>query len=539
VNTIQSQGGAVAVGGNVYDQRFFHLPAAPPSGAAFVVPYPRNPLFTGRDNELRDIGELLDGGAYVAVVGTGGLGKTQLAAEYAHAARARYPGGVFWLNMEQLEGIAGQVAVLAGPGGLNPPQALALDFAGKVAAVRAAWTEPVARLLIFDNLEDPKLLKERRPTSGGTRVLITSRRQTWAADSGIRRIGLPLLPRQASLVVLLEPRAQKNDKQAGDLLADPTTAKEADAICAALGDLPLAVAVAGRYLEASSASLTYYRNQIEATPLTHRSLDAQLEQALPTGHEASILKTFALSYDKLEPAKPTDALALTMLHRSALLAPAPIPRRLLLRAVELNPDAEDSMDPADDAVNQLAALGLIEDLGDEGLRLHRLLAAYARHRAPAAAEDRTALEAALIGEVYAVNMAGYPLAGVPYLPHLRQMIAVADRRGDASAAKLLNNLGYLLDSQGDLAGARPYFERALAIREQTLGPTHPDTARSLNNLGGLLYGQGDPAAALPLFERALGILEQKLGPDHPNTHVAQEWLEIVRRALDDTRSGKI
>jgi Tfp pilus assembly protein PilF len=97
----------------------------------------------------------------------------------------------------------------------------------------------------------------------------------------------------------------------------------------------------------------------------------------------------------------------------------------------------------------------------------------------------------------------------------------------------------LLDSQGDLAGARPYFERALAIREQTLGPTHPDTARSLNNLGGVRYGPGDPAAALPLFERALGILEQKLGPDHPNTHVAQEWLEIVRRALDDTRSGKI
>ena len=46
-----------------------------------------------------------------------------------------------------------------------------------------------------------------------------------------------------------------------------------------------------------------------------------------------------------------------------------------------------------------------------------------------------------------------------------------------------NNLGYLLQAQGDLAGARPVYERALAIRERVLGPEHPYTAASLNNLG--------------------------------------------------------
>jgi tetratricopeptide (TPR) repeat protein len=60
-------------------------------------------------------------------------------------------------------------------------------------------------------------------------------------------------------------------------------------------------------------------------------------------------------------------------------------------------------------------------------------------------------------------------------------------------ATSLNNLGGLLDSQGDLAGARSYYEQALAIRQRTHGPDHPDTALSLNNLGYLIKAQGDLA----------------------------------------------
>ena len=78
----------------------------------------------------------------------------------------------------------------------------------------------------------------------------------------------------------------------------------------------------------------------------------------------------------------------------------------------------------------------------------------------------------------------------------------------------LNNLALLLQDQGDLAGARALYERALAIREKALGPEHPDTAKSLNNLAVLLQAQGDLAGARPLFERALAIYEKALGPEH-------------------------
>src|SRR5215218_2096980 len=95
----------------------------PPATPAFAVPYQRNPLFVGRSADLAALESLLDSARCVALAGTGGLGKTQLAVEYAYRARAQYPGGVFWLVMDTLGSIAGQVAALAGPDGLALPGA--------------------------------------------------------------------------------------------------------------------------------------------------------------------------------------------------------------------------------------------------------------------------------------------------------------------------------------------------------------------------------------------------------------------------------
>ena len=81
----------------------------------------------------------------------------------------------------------------------------------------------------------------------------------------------------------------------------------------------------------------------------------------------------------------------------------------------------------------------------------------------------------------------------------------------------VNNLAFLHRARGDLAAAQPLLERALAIRENVLGPEHPDTAASVNNLGVLFGDQGDLAAAQPLLERALAIREKALGPEHPDT----------------------
>jgi tetratricopeptide (TPR) repeat protein len=79
----------------------------------------------------------------------------------------------------------------------------------------------------------------------------------------------------------------------------------------------------------------------------------------------------------------------------------------------------------------------------------------------------------------------------------------------------LHNLGMLLQDTGEYDAARPYLERALAIREKVMGADHPNTAQSLNNLGMLLQDTGEYDAARPYLERALAIREKVMGPTIP------------------------
>src|SRR5262249_30487612 len=94
----------------------------------------------------------------------------------------------------------------------------------------------------------------------------------------------------------------------------------------------------------------------------------------------------------------------------------------------------------------------------------------------------------------------------------------------------LNTLADLYRAQGYHEEARLLGKRALALREQALGPTHPDVAESLNTLAQVYEDQGQDSEALPLIQRALAILAHAL-PDHPHTAMAQEQLAALLRRM--------
>jgi hypothetical protein len=73
-----------------------------------------------------------------------------------------------------------------------------------------------------------------------------------------------------------------------------------------------------------------------------------------------------------------------------------------------------------------------------------------------------------------------------------------------------------MSRQGRYADAVTRARESLALREQALGPDHPDLSVSLGNFGALLQETGDYPAARTAFERALRIEEARLGPDHPD-----------------------
>ncbi|MCS6938606.1 MAG: tetratricopeptide repeat protein, partial [Roseiflexus sp.] len=187
---------------------------------------------------------------------------------------------------------------------------------------------------------------------------------------------------------------------------------------------------------------------------------------------------------------PADAHAVALLARAARLAPGEaIPRDLLLATLRLPEEDRSARREAVRGLNRLLALGLLERLEAGALRIHRLLSAFARQAAP---DDGAlaAVEAAVIDAAYAANASGAPAQMAPLLPHLRFLAEAARARNDEWAATLFNEYGIYLQMVGDYAAARPLYERALAIRDQALGPAHPDTAASLNNLAALLADRG-------------------------------------------------
>jgi len=100
-------------------------------------------------------------------------------------------------------------------------------------------------------------------------------------------------------------------------------------------------------------------------------------------------------------------------------------------------------------------------------------------------------------------------------------------------ATSLNNLAYLYKTLGDYPKAEPLYQRALAIQEKALGPEHPDVALSLNNLAEFYRALGDYANAMPLLQRALAIKEKALGPEHPDVATSLISLAELYRAAGD------
>lgn len=107
---------------------------------------------------------------------------------------------------------------------------------------------------------------------------------------------------------------------------------------------------------------------------------------------------------------------------------------------------------------------------------------------------------------------------------------VAQRRLGAAVDGTISSLDLdwpLYDDQGRYGEAEPLYRRALVIRENSLGPDHPDAATSIQNLAGFYAAQGQYDEAEPLELRGLSIRERTLGPEHPFTATSLNNLATV------------
>jgi tetratricopeptide (TPR) repeat protein/transcriptional regulator with XRE-family HTH domain len=491
-----------------------HVPEPAPLPSGSRMPLSRNWRFTGRVDDLLALARLLKDAQTVAIgprgvagmTGMGGIGKTQLASAFVHRYGQFFAGGVFWLSFADPGNIPHEIVACGGVGFMDlRPDFASLSLEQQVQVVRAAWQSPLPRLLVFDNCEDEALLAEWQPTTGGCHVLLTSRRSDWDPTLGVRKLPLQVLHRPESTALL---RSYRDDLEADD--------QTLDAIARELGDLPLALHLAGAYLFRYRAALTPtdYLHELRSHLLNHRSLHGG--GISPTMHTQHVARTFDLSFERLDPADAADRLAIALLARSAVFAHGePISHDLLLATLdEYTPQPD--VAAREHALARLIELGLLERSDEETVRIHRLLAAFVQQQlvddlARHAVEHVVARRADDYNEL--ANVAALRLL----LRHLRHMADTALPRRDADAAHLAMALGQALWLFAQYDQAEIYLEQALRIFQQQAEPHPLDIAGCYNLLGLIAQLSCRFHRAQSLFEQALAIWEQELGHDHETT----------------------
>ncbi|MEJ5241093.1 MAG: TIR domain-containing protein, partial [Anaerolineales bacterium] len=476
------------------------------------LPFPRNALFTGRERYLEKLAKELTlspspgkGGNIVitqAISGMGGVGKTQLAVEFAYRYGHLFK-GVHWLDLSRLEALDEQIAICGEKMALQPwPK----ERPEQVTLTLRAWQTDGPRLLILDNFESLKDAVQvlARFHSLNLRLLIISRRSDWPAALGVQ-----VLP----LEVFTPAESRKFLKK--KYLKNRASTAELDRLAERLGRLPLALELAGRYLALHPRlTVPQYLTRLEQT-FEHDSMRGfRADLPNPTQHDPDLLATFALSWEQVQ----SEAAQQVFLAAGYCAPNTPIPPEIFEKTAELDETA------CDEGIQTLIGLGL---LGEKSA-IHPLLAEFARRLDVGQAMLKKL--AAALAEIANMRNARVDQTGnyalyAPLLPHVRAVAKWAERAGIKEAGKLWNSLGRYIHALADYHGAQVALEHARQLFEQ--GTRADPTDAAVWQAWALMESR------LGNIERARQLFEQGTRADPTDAAVWQAW------ALMESRLGNI
>lgn len=513
----------------------------------------RNKNFTGRAEILDRLRDGLASSVTVvlphALQGMGGVGKTQVAIEYAYRHRSDYD-LVWWIPADQPPLVRASLAALAPQLGLPPATASGIESAAAAVLDALRRGHPFDRwLLIFDNADQPEDLTDVIPTGGTGHVLVTSRNHRW--QSVVETVQVDVFTPGESIEFLT--------RRIRTALAPAA----ADALAAELGYLPLALEQAAALQSETGMSIDEYLRLLKDHTVSI------LAEGKSPDYPLSMTAAWKLSVSTLE---RYQAEAVALLRLCAFLGPEPVPRDLFPRgASALEPALRGLLaDPIRlaRAIRELGRFALIR-IDGRTVITHRLIQALLRDDLTAQEQEQYRAEAHL---VLATGAPQDPEDDKLW-PRFAELVAhVAATRLELSVNETVRNFAvnmirYLYNSgdlgaaqsfaelfikawtpvtpQGDLQLLRAQRERANVLRslgqygdaydldDATLqvatgafGERDPFTLGMTSGFSADMRARGDFARALEVDSRSLGTHREVLGAEHPQTLRAANNLAV-------------
>jgi tetratricopeptide (TPR) repeat protein len=472
--------------------------------------------FVGRDEALKTLHEQLqhkERVAICAIAGMGGVGKTELALQYAqsHQQQGTYPGGLCWLQAAEAD-VGTQIISFARvqldlqiPDGLDLPE--------QVAYCWRRWRGGEVLLVLDDVRSYEKIKPYLPPAEPRFKVLITTRRQR--LGESFELLSLEVLSEEAALVLLV---SFVGDERISRELA------QAKQLCAELGYLPLGLELVGRYLQRKQdLSLAKMRERLK---LEHQSLQEPSEEMTA---RLGVAAAFELSWQEL------DEVARQLSCLLSLFALAPIPWTLVEQCLP-EWDAKDLEDARDD---KLLKLSLLERAGQGSYQLHQLIREFLTGKLELerlAEADQLKQRFCQVMVTASQQIPDTPtqqdiITAAPTIPHLAEAVEhQTNGFSDEDLIEPFSGLGRFYEGQGAYSRAEPWYEQCLITARERLGEEHLDVALSLNNLANLYKSQGKYAEAKPLYLQALELRKRLLGEEHPDVALSLNNLANLYRS---------